>query len=213
MNVEVVTTPTRGILLVVAAPSGAGKSTLVNALLEQEPGMDLSISYTTRRPRLAESEGRHYHFIDRSEFEQRVAAGEFLEHAEVHGNLYGTSHTAVEQALVAGRDLVLEIDWQGARQIRALLPCIGIFILPPSRDELERRLRVRDADSEAVIEFRLRNLREEIRHTGEFDYLLVNDRFEGALENLRSIVHAVRLQRDHMLPSLQTLLHSLLKGG
>ncbi len=206
-------TGTRGTLFVVAAPSGAGKSSLVNALLEQEPGVRLSISHTTRRPRPAESEGHHYHFIDRSQFEQQVAAGEFLEHAEVHGNLYGTSRVVVEQVLAAGHDLVLEIDWQGARQIRTLMACVGIFILPPSRHELERRLRVRGADSEAEIERRMHNSREEIRHAEEFDYLLVNDCFEDAVENLRSIVHAVRLQRVQVLPSLQTLLHSLLKGG
>ncbi len=206
-------TGTRGTLFVVAAPSGAGKSTLVNTLLKQEPGVRLSISHTTRKPRPAESEGHHYHFIDRSQFEQQVAAGEFLEHAEVHGNLYGTSRVVVEQVLAAGHDLVLEIDWQGARQIRTLMFCVGIFILPPSRHELERRLRVRGADSEAVIERRMHNSREEIRHAEEFDYLLVNDRFEEAVENLRSIVHAVRLQRVQVLPSLQTLLHSLLKGG
>ncbi len=206
-------TGTRGTLFVVAAPSGAGKSSLVNALLEQEPGVRLSISHTTRKPRPAESEGHHYHFIDRRQFERQVAAGEFLEHAEVHGNLYGTSRVVVEQVLAAGHDLVLEIDWQGARQIRTLMACVGIFILPPSRHELERRLRVRGADSEAVIERRMHNSREEIRHAEEFDYLLVNDRFEEAVENLRSIVHAVRLQRVQVLPSLQTLLHSLLKGG
>jgi len=213
MNDAVTTVSARGTLFVVAAPSGAGKSSLVNALLEREPGLDLSISHTTRAPRPGESEGQHYHFIDRAEFEQQVAAGEFLEHAEVHGNLYGTSGVVVEQALAAGRDLILEIDWQGARQIRALMACVGIFILPPSRDELERRLRARGADSEAVIARRMHNSREEIRHAAEFDYLLVNDRFEGALKNLRSIVHAIRLQRVHVLPSLQTLLHSLLKGG
>ena len=182
-----------GTLFVVAAPSGAGKSTLVNALLELEPAISLSVSHTTRPPRPGESYGRHYYFVERAEFEREIAEGIFLEHAEVHGNLYGTSRTTVHELLTQGRDVLLEIDWQGARQIRKSKPdCVSVFILPPSRHELERRLRGRGSDSAEVIERRLHNSREEIRHAAEFDYITVNDRFEDALADLQSIVRAVR---------------------
>jgi guanylate kinase len=182
-----------GKLFVVAAPSGAGKSTLVNALLERDPHIVLSISHTTRPPRPGDVDGRHYHFVDRSEFERMVARGEFLEHAEVFGNLYGTSRSAVEPILAAGRDVLLEIDWQGARQVRASMPgCIGIFILPPSRAELERRLRARATDSMDTIERRLAASREEIAHAQEFDAIVVNDDFDDALAQLRAIVRAAR---------------------
>ncbi|MDE1898339.1 MAG: guanylate kinase [Xanthomonadaceae bacterium] len=203
-----------GTLFIVAAPSGAGKSSLVNALLEREPGMALSISYTTRRPRSGESEGSHYHFVDRDAFERLRAAGALLEHAEVHGNLYGTSRAAVEHELAAGRDVLLEIDWQGARQIRAAMPgCVGIFILPPSRAELERRLRARGADSDAVILRRLGNSREELRRAGEFEYWIVNDRFERALDDLTAIVRGVRQRAPLQWPRPQALLDALLKDG
>ncbi|NII56231.1 guanylate kinase [Luteibacter sp. SG786] len=182
-----------GTLFVVAAPSGAGKSTLVNALLECEPDISLSISHTTRPPRVGEEYGRHYFFVERPDFEREIADGIFLEHAEVHGNLYGTSRKVVEGTLASGRDVLLEIDWQGARQVRSGKPdCVSVFILPPSRVELERRLRGRASDSPEVIERRLFNSREEIAHAHEFDYIIVNDRFEDALGDLRSIVRAVR---------------------
>jgi guanylate kinase len=182
-----------GTLFVVAAPSGAGKSTLVNALLEREPSISLSISHTTRPPRPGEQYGRHYYFVERAEFEREVAEGIFLEHAEVHGNFYGTSRTTVAELLEQGRDVLLEIDWQGARQIRKSKPdCVSVFILPPSRAELERRLRGRGSDSAEVIARRLHNSREEIAHAHEFDYVIVNDRFEDALGDLQAIVHAVR---------------------
>jgi len=182
-------------LFVVAAPSGAGKSTLVNALLEREPAISLSISHTTRPPRPGEQYGRHYYFVERAEFEREVAEGIFLEHAEVHGNLYGTSRTTVAGLLAQGRDVLLEIDWQGAQQIRASKPdCVSVFILPPSRAELERRLRGRGSDAPEVIERRLHNSRGEIAHAHEFDYIIVNDRFEDALGDLRAVVHAVRLR-------------------
>jgi guanylate kinase len=184
---------TEGTLFVVAAPSGAGKSTLVNALLECEPDISLSISHTTRPPRVGEEYGRHYFFVERPDFEREIADGIFLEHAEVHGNLYGTSRTVVEGTLAEGRDVLLEIDWQGARQVRSGKPeCVSVFILPPSRAELERRLRGRASDSADVIERRLFNSREEIAHAHEFDYIIVNDRFEDALGDLRAIVRAVR---------------------
>jgi guanylate kinase len=190
MNIEA-----GGTLFVVAAPSGAGKSTLVNALLEREPGISLSLSHTTRPPRPGETYGRHYYFVERAEFERQIADGVFLEHAEVHGNLYGTSHTTVQELLAQGRDVLLEIDWQGAQQIRASKPdCVSVFILPPSRAELERRLRGRGSDAPEVIDRRLRNSRGEIAHAHEFDFILVNDVFETALAGLQAIVRAVRLR-------------------
>ena len=151
-------------------------------MLEKEPAISLSVSHTTRPPRVGEQYGRHYYFVERAEFEREIAEGIFLEHAEVHGNLYGTSRTTVDGLLAQSRDVLLEIDWQGARQIRRSKPdCVSVFILPPSRPELERRLRGRGSDSAEVIERRLHNSREEIAHAHEFDYIVVNDRFEDAL--------------------------------
>lgn len=182
-----------GTLFIVAAPSGAGKSTLVNALLGREPGIALSISHTTRAPRPGDVDGVQYHFVDCAAFEAMVAHGDFLEHAGVFGNCYGTSRGAVEPTLRAGRDALLEIDWQGARQVRTAMPdCVSIFILPPSRTELERRLRARATDSEATIEKRLAASREEISHAHEFDCIIVNDAFEDAVAQMRAIVHAAR---------------------
>ncbi|NII09794.1 guanylate kinase [Oleiagrimonas sp. C23AA] len=202
-----------GTLFIVAAPSGAGKSTLVNALLEREPDISLSISHTTRPPRPGESYGRHYYFVERADFEREIAEGIFLEHAEVHGNLYGTSRTMVQELLSAGRDVLLEIDWQGAQQIRAKAECVSVFILPPSRAELERRLRGRGSDAPDVIERRLRNSREEIAHAHEFDHILVNDDFEQALDELQSIVHAVREGRGSAGDRHQVLIDELLDAG
>lgn len=183
----------RGHLFIVAAPSGAGKSTLVNALLAREPGIALSISHTTRAPRPGDVDGVQYHFVDRATFEAMVARGEFLEHADVFGHCYGTSRSAVEPILAAGRDVLLEIDWQGAAAVRRAMPeCVSIFILPPSRAELERRLRARATDSEATIEKRLAASREEIAHAGDFTCVVVNDRFDDALAALQAIVHAAR---------------------
>ncbi|HEX5353800.1 MAG TPA: guanylate kinase [Rhodanobacteraceae bacterium] len=185
-----------GTLFIVAAPSGAGKSTLVNALLEREPGIVLSISHTTRRPRPGDTDGVQYHFVDRATFERMVARGEFLEHAEVFGNCYGTSRGAAAPILATGHDVLLEIDWQGAAQVRRAMPeCVSVFILPPSRAELERRLRARATDSEATIEKRLVASREEIAHADEFDCIVVNDRFEDAVAQLRAIVHAAHTGR------------------
>jgi guanylate kinase len=200
-----------GTLFIVAAPSGAGKSTLVNALLEREPGISLSISHTTRPPRSGEEYGRHYYFVERAEFEREVAEGIFLEHAEVHGNFYGTSRKIVEDLLKKGRDVLLEIDWQGAAQIRTSKPdCVSVFILPPSRAELERRLRGRGSDSAEVIERRLRNSRGEIAHAHEFDYIIVNDRFEDALDGLQAIVQAVRQRSQLQCQRHETLIRELL---
>lgn len=182
----------RGTLFIVSAPSGAGKSTLVNALLEREPGIVLSISHTTRAPRQGDVDGVQYHFVDRAKFEGMIAGGEFLEHAEVFGNGYGTSRGAVEPILRSGRDVLLEIDWQGAAQVRAKIPCVSIFILPPSHAELARRLRARGTDSAATIERRLAASYEEITHAHEFDCIVVNAQFDDAVAELQSIVRAAR---------------------
>lgn len=200
-----------GTLFIVAAPSGAGKSSLVNALLAREPGIKLSVSYTSRGPRPGELNGVHYHFVSKAEFLAMVERGEFLEHALVHGDLKGTAKSAVESRLNAGEDVLLEIDYQGARIVRALLPkTISIFILPPSRDELEQRLRRRAQDSEEVIDRRMRGSREEMAHAHEFDYIVINDRFDLALEQLVTIVHASRLRRDAQLVRHEQLLKALL---
>ncbi|MGB5102501.1 MAG: guanylate kinase [Steroidobacteraceae bacterium] len=179
----------RGRLFVITAPSGAGKTSLVRALMEREPGLRFSISYTTRQQRPNEQHGRDYFFVDRGEFERMVAAGEFLEHARVFDNYYGTSRRQVEESLAAGRDLILEIDWQGAAQIRRALPeCISIFILPPSRAELERRLRGRGTDAEDVIQRRLRDAASDMTHWRDFDHVVVNERFDEALAELEAVV-------------------------
>jgi guanylate kinase len=201
-----------GTLYIVAAPSGAGKTSLVQALLEREPGIRLSVSYTSRRPRPAEVDGRHYHFVARETFERMIVDGAFYEHANVHGDLKGTARTAVEPLLAAGHDVLLEIDWQGAAQVRALHPdCVGIFILPPSRAELERRLRARATDDAATIARRLADSRTDIAHAGEFDYLVVNDRFEDALVDLRAIVACRRLRREVQMPRHAALIAELLR--
>lgn len=183
-----------GNLYVVAAPSGAGKTTLVRLLLEQEAGVSLSVSFTTRPPRPNEQDGRDYHFVDATAFQAMIARQEFLEWAEVHGNLYGTSKTWISERLASGNDVLLEIDWQGARQVRSLFPgAIGIFILPPSLEELTRRLTGRSTDSADVIARRLAAAEAEMRHAGEFDYVIINDILEQALDDLRAVVRASRL--------------------
>jgi guanylate kinase len=189
----------RGRLFVIAAPSGAGKTSLVRALMEREPGLRFSISYTTRPQRPTEQHGRDYFFVGRDEFERMVANGEFLEHAQVFDNRYGTARRPVEAALAAGQDLILEIDWQGAAQIRKALPeCVSIFILPPSRAELERRLRGRGTDTEEVIQRRLRDAATDMAHWREFEHVVVNDDFARALGELQDIVagHGGASRRD-----------------
>jgi guanylate kinase len=179
----------RGRLFVIAAPSGTGKTSLVRALMERSPSLAFSISHTTRQPRPNEMDGRDYHFTDRSRFESMIAQGEFLEHAEVFDNLYGTGRRNVESALEAGRDLLLEIDWQGAAQVRSRLPeAIDVFILPPSREALEQRLRGRGTDSEEVIQRRLKDSVTELSRWHEFRYVVVNDHFDRALADLQHIV-------------------------
>ncbi len=182
-----------GNLYVVAAPSGAGKTTLVRLLLEREP-VQLSISWTTRGPRPGEENGREYHFTTVDEFRAMISRQEFLEWAEVHGNYYGTSKKWIADRLAEGSDVLLEIDWQGAQQVRAEFPeAIGVFILPPSMEELTRRLTGRGTDAVEVIERRLAAAQAEMRHVGEFDYVIVNDRLELALDDLCAVVRASRL--------------------
>ncbi len=184
-----------GHLYVIAAPSGAGKTTLTRLLRENDPGLRLSISTTTRAPRPGEANGREYDFVDSSQFKDMVSRGEFLEWAEVHGNYYGTSRRWIENETAAGHDVLLEIDWQGARQVRAFFPhAIGVFILPPSLEVLEQRLSGRGTDSVATIVRRIAAAREEMRHVDEFDYVIINIDLQRALGDLKAIVGASRLQ-------------------
>ncbi len=183
-----------GALFVVSAPSGAGKTTLVRKLMERDPAIRHSISYTTRQPRPGERDGRDYHFIDIQTFLAMRERGEFLEWAEVHGNFYGTSRAWLLAEMRAGRDTLLEIDWQGAQQVRALVPgTVSIFIVPPSITELERRLRARGQDSEEVIQRRVAAALGELRHVGEFDFVIINNDLQEALEDLVAAVRAARL--------------------
>ncbi len=182
-----------GNLIIVAAPSGAGKSSLVNAVLEGDGDLMLSVSTTTRAPRPGEQDGREYHFVDVAQFKAMAARGAFLEHAEVHGNFYGTSREWIATMRTADTDIVLEIDWQGARQVRRIFPdAVTVFVLPPSMAELERRLRGRDKDDDESIRKRLDNAAEEIAHLGEFDYVIINDQFDRARADLAAIVRAAR---------------------
>jgi guanylate kinase len=198
----------RGNLFVVVAPSGAGKTSLVNALLERESNIRLSISFTTRAPREGEADGREYHFIDRARFESMIAAGDFLEHANVYGNYYGTSRRWIEEQIAGDHDVLLEIDWQGAAQVRKLFPgVVGIFILPPSLEELRRRLRARGKDAADAIERRMASAREEISHVLEFEYIIVNERFESALDDVIAIVRAARLSRAQQSRRLSKLIN------
>ena len=184
-----------GNLFVVAAPSGAGKSSLVNSLLQMDSHLVVSISHTTRKPRGQEQDGREYIFIDEPEFRKKIVAGDFFEWAEVHGNLYGTSRAAVERLITGGQDVVLEIDWQGALQIKKLFPnAILVFILPPSWDELAQRLTRRGEDHPDVIAQRLANARIEVAQAQHFDFVIINALFETALFDLKAIVHSQRLK-------------------
>lgn len=183
-----------GNLYIVAAPSGAGKTTLVRRLLAEDSAIRLSISYTTRAPRTGEENGREYHFVDVATFKKMIAQGDFLEWAEVHGNFYGTSKSWISSEMAAGRDVLLEIDWQGAQQVRQHFPqAIGVFILPPSLEVLAQRLRGRGTDAEEVIARRLAAAGEEMRHVGEFDYVIINDDLEQALADLLAVSRATRL--------------------
>src|SRR5258706_586790 len=202
-----------GNLIIIAAPSGAGKSSLVAALLEADARVRLSVSYTTRPPRPAEVEGRDYHFVSRPEFERMIAAGDFLEHAEVYGNLYGTSAAWVRAALADGADIALEIDWQGAAQVRRLFPdAIGIYILPPSLAALEQRLRARGQDSDQIVARRLASARADMSHVIEFDYVIINSVFGDAAADLAAIARAARLTRRAQQLANGALLKDLCSG-
>ncbi len=201
----------RGTLFIVAAPSGAGKSSLVNACLSRDPHICLSISFTSRAPRPGERHAEHYHFIDADAFKQMVAAGDFFEHALVHGDWKGTARQSVEPQLAAGKDVLLEIDWQGARQVRVQVPeAVSVFILPPSTAALEQRMRNRGQDSEETIARRLAAAREELSHHGEFDYLVVNEDFDTAVRELCAIFAASRLRREPQQQRHAALLEALL---
>ncbi|WP_147652590.1 guanylate kinase [Vulcaniibacterium gelatinicum] len=186
----------RGTLFIVAAPSGAGKSSIVNACLARDPNIRLSISFTSRAPRPGERHAEHYHFVSEAEFRRMIEAGDFFEYALVHGDWKGTARQSVEPLLAAGRDVLLEIDWQGAQQVRAKVPdAVSVFILPPSRQALEQRMRARGQDSEDVIARRLAAAREEMSHYDEFDYVIVNEVFERAVDEMCAIFTASRLRR------------------
>ncbi|HST46197.1 MAG TPA: guanylate kinase [Luteimonas sp.] len=203
----------RGTLYIVAAPSGAGKSSIVNACLARDPGICLSISFTSRAPRPGERHAEHYHFIARDAFQQMIDAGGFFEHALVHGDWKGTARQSVEPQLAQGRDVLLEIDWQGARQVRGQVPeAVSVFILPPSREALEQRMRKRGQDSEAVITQRLAAAREEMSHFDEFDYVVVNEHFETAVDEMCAIFTASRLRREAQAARHAGLLVALLAG-
>ena len=200
-----------GNLFIITAASGAGKTSLVRAMLEADKRIKLSISYTTRQPRPGEENGEDYHFVDDATFLKMLDAGDFLESAQVHGARYGTSKTRVNEVLALGNDLILEIDWQGAAQVRELYPeAVSIFILPPSIPELEARLRGRGQDSEEVIAKRLAAARSEMGHVGEFDYVTINDEFEQALHDLMAIVRTQRLKCDKQLVRHAELIKGLI---
>lgn len=201
----------RGTLYIVAAPSGAGKSSIVNATLARDAQIALSISFTSRAMRPGEENGRHYHFVSAAEFERMIAAGDFFEHASVHGDWKGTARQSVEPQLAAGKDVLLEIDWQGARQVRAKVPdAVSVFILPPSKQALDDRMRKRGQDSEAVMAQRLAAAREEMLHYDEFDYVIVNEVFDTAVDEMCAIFTASRLRRAQQQVRHGGLIRSLL---
>ncbi|WP_410497475.1 guanylate kinase [Chitinibacter sp. S2-10] len=202
----------KGNLFVVTAPSGAGKTTLVAALLAADAKVQLSVSYTTRAPRTGEVDGKDYHFVDRAEFERMINAGELLEHAEVYGNYYGTSQVWINDVINNGRDILLEIDWQGAQQVRRLFPdAIGLFVLPPSLSVLESRLRNRGKDSDEVIAKRMAVAQEECSHVDEFDYVIVNEHIDDAVRDIVAVVRSQRLTLARQ-SARHTALISSLKG-
>ncbi|MEO8330825.1 MAG: guanylate kinase [Gallionella sp.] len=199
-----------GNLFIISAPSGAGKTSLVQALLNINPQIDMSVSYTTRDPRPGEHDGKDYHFVSRETFLSMAKRGEFLESAEVYGNLYGTSQTWISHENSRGRDILLEIDWQGAAQIRGLFPeSISVFILPPSMKALEERLRKRGKDNDAVIANRLAAVRQDVAHVAEFDYVIINDNLNEALRELNAVVLSAKLRRERQLARHQDLINQL----
>lgn len=201
-----------GNLFIISAPSGAGKTSLVQSLLSHDPHIDLSVSYTTRDPRNGEQNGRDYHFVSRETFLAMAKRGEFLESAEVYGNLYGTSQTWISQEIAKGRDILLEIDWQGAAQVRQLFPdCISIFILPPSKAALEQRLKGRGKDSHEVIAKRMAAVREDVSHVAEFNYVIINNSLDDALREFAAVVLSARLRSSMQLSRHQDLINQLQK--
>lgn len=201
----------RGTLYIVAAPSGAGKSSIVNATLARDPRISLSISFTSRPARPGERHAQHYHFVSAQEFQRMIQAGDFFEYALVHGDWKGTARQSVEPQLAAGQDVLLEIDWQGARQVREKVPdAVSVFILPPSRQALEQRMRKRGQDSEEVIARRLAAAREEMSHYDEFDYLIVNEVFDTAVDEMCAIFTASRLRRERQAAEHRELIQALL---
>lgn len=201
-----------GNLFIVSAPSGAGKTSLVTALLNINKQIDLSVSYTTRAPRPGETNGVDYHFVTREQFAEMVKHGDFLESAEVYGNFYGTSQSWISQENSKGKDILLEIDWQGAAQVRSKFPdSIGIFILPPSLEALESRLHGRKQDSAEIIAKRLQAAREDISHVAEFDYVIINDQLDVALQQLNAVVVAAGLRRNRQLTRQENLINQLQK--
>lgn len=199
-----------GSLFVISAPSGAGKTSLVHALLATNPQIDLSVSYTTREPREGEVNGVAYHFVSRATFLEMAQRGEFLESAEVYGNFYGTSQNWISQENAKDRDILLEIDWQGAEQVRHIFPeCVSIFILPPSIEVLEQRLKGRGTDSEEVVERRMAAVREDVAHVAEFDYVIINDDLNEALREFNAVVLAARLRGTKQLARHQNLINQL----
>jgi guanylate kinase len=201
-----------GNLFIVSAPSGAGKTSLVSALLRHNTQIALSVSYTTRAPRPGETDGVEYHYVTREKFMEMTQHGDFLESAEVYGNLYGTSQSWISQEIHKGRDILLEIDWQGAAQVRSKFPnSIGIFILPPSLSALESRLKGRNQDSAEIIAKRLQAAREDISHVAEFDYVIINDKLDEALQQLNAVVIAAGLRRNRQLTRQSELINQLQK--
>lgn len=200
-------------VIIVSAPSGSGKSTLVSGLIAEVKGIEFSVSYTTRAPRGAERDGVDYHFISREEFERRIAAREFLEHAEVFGNYYGTHRSYADEAEKTGADLLLDIDVQGAAQVMANLPdAVTVFILAPSREVLEQRLRKRSEDAEDTIKRRLRDASEEVRHIESYSYVLINDSVEESVRNLVAIIRAERVKRGRLRARLKPIIETYLRG-
>jgi guanylate kinase len=201
-----------GNLFIISAPSGAGKTSLVHALLGINSHIDLSVSYTTRDPRHGEQDGKDYHFVSRETFLEMAKRGEFLESAEVYGNLYGTSQTWISREITRGRDILLEIDWQGAAQVRRLFPdCISIFILPPSISALEQRLKGRGKDNDEVIAKRMAAVRDDVAHIAEFDYVIINDNLDDALRELDAVVLSARLRCAKQLSRHHDLINQLQK--
>ena len=203
-----------GTLYIISAPSGAGKSSLINALLAEDRSWDVqvSVSHTTRAPRVGENDGEHYHFVDVANFKSLIEENAFFEWAEVFGNYYGTSRITIEQALQQGTDIFLDIDWQGAQQVREMMPeAVGIFILPPNRDELESRLNKRGQDSSEIIAKRMSQAQSEMSHYNEYDYLIINDDFELASKELSNIVSALRNKQSKQSIVHSTMIAALLK--